>query len=97
MQGQYNLKMVGATTAVSGPDYIPYYKAEQMAGLSAGMPGSAQYEKLVFLDSPDPPIVPERLLGIEGLNVLNLGHVFIVLLILAGNIAYFVTKPKGVE
>lgn len=98
VQGQYDLTMVGATTAVSGPDYIPYYKAHQLAGISSGMPGSAQYEKLVFLDHPaDNLIRPERLLGIEGVNVLNLGHVFIVLLIFLGNIAYFTTRPKEVE
>lgn len=97
VQGQYDLKMVGATTAVSGPDYIPYYKAGQLVGLSAGMPGSAQYEKLTFLESVDVPVKPERLLGIEGYNVLNLGHAFIILLIFAGNLAYFVTRPKEVK
>lgn len=98
VQGQYGLRMVGATTAVSGPDYIPYYKAGQLVGLSAGMPGSAQYEKLVFVDAdPKPEIVPERLLGIEALNVLNLGHLFIVGLIILGNLAFFITRPKGVE
>jgi len=98
VQGQYDLKMVGATTAVSGPDYIPYYKAHQLAGISSGMPGSAQYEKLVFLDHPTDNLVPpERLLGIEGVNVLNLGHVFIVLLIFLGNVAYFTTRETGVE
>ena len=122
VQGQYDLKMVGATTAVSGPDYIPYYKAGQLLGLSAGMPGSAQYEKLVFLDAEtcsgfeetflnsescaraghtwikrEPKIMPERLLGIEALSVLNLGHLFIVALIILGNLAFFITRPKGVE
>jgi len=98
VQGQYNLRMVGATTAVSGPDYIPYYKAGQLVGLSAGMPGSAQYEKLVFIDAdPKPKVMPERLLGIEALNVLNLGHLFIVALIILGNLAFFITRPKGVE
>ncbi len=97
IQGQYDLRMVGATTAVSGPDYIPYYKAKQLVGISAGMPGSAQYERLVFVDSPDVPVMPERLLGIEGLNVLSFGHTFIVLLIILGNIAFFLTRPKGVD
>ena len=98
VQGQYDLRMVGSTTAVSGPDYIPYYKAGQLVGLAAGMPASAQYEKLTFLDpQPPPEIVPERLLGIEALNVLNLGHIFIVILIILGNLAFFITKPKGVE
>jgi hypothetical protein len=98
VQGQYGLRMVGATTAVSGPDYIPYYKAGQLIGLSSGMPGSAQYEKLVFIDADPPPkIQPERLLGIEALSVLNLGHLFIVGLIILGNLAFFITRPREVK
>jgi len=91
IQGQYNLKIASACTAVSGPDYIPYYKAGQLVGLSAGMPGSAHYEELVF---PGDLKEGRLLLGIAGYNVLNLGHIFIVLLILAGNIAFFLTRPR---
>jgi hypothetical protein len=91
IQGQYNLKIASSCTAVSGPDYIPFYKADQLVGLSAGMPGSAHYETLVF---PDGPPEGTLLLGIAGYNVLNLGHIFIVVLIFAGNVAYFLTRPR---
>jgi len=89
IQGQYDLKIASATTAVSGPDYIPFYKAGQLTGLSAGMPGSAQYEQLVF---PDGPREGERLMATQAVNVLNVGHLFIIVLILLGNIAFFVTR-----
>ncbi len=89
IQGQYDLKIASATTAVSGPDYIPFYKAEQLTGLSAGMPGSAQYELLVFPDGPPPG---ERLLATQAVNVLNVGHAFIIVLILFGNVAFFLTR-----
>ncbi len=96
IQGQYDLKVASACTAVSGPDYIPFYKAGQLTGLSAGMPGSAQYEKLVFPDGPPEGI---RLLATQGINVLNLGHLYVILLILLGNIGYFLTRatdaPSG--
>ncbi|MDG1477972.1 MAG: hypothetical protein P8R54_00205 [Myxococcota bacterium] len=91
IQGQYSLDIVSSCTAVSGPDYIPFFKAGQLRGLSAGIPGSAHYEQLVF---PDGPPEGTRLLGIAGYNVLSLGHLFIVLLIIAGNIAYFLTTPR---
>ena len=91
IQGQYNLKIVGACTAVSGPDYVPYYKTGQLVGLSAGMPGSAQYEKLVW---PEEPPEGVKKLGKSGLNILNMGHVFIIVLIILGNIAYFVTRRE---
>jgi hypothetical protein len=91
IQGQYDLKVASACTAVSGPDYIPFYKADQLTGLVAGMPGSAQYEKLVF---PDGAPEGTRLLATQGVNVLNLGHGFVILLIVLGNVAYFLTKPS---
>ena len=61
--------------------------------LAAGMPGSAQYEKLVWANS-DPP-EGTRKLATQAINVLNLGHAFIIALILFGNVAYFLTKPRG--
>ncbi len=91
IQGQHSLKLGSACTAVSGPDYIPFYKAGQIFGLSAGMPGSAQYEKLVYGDDPPPEV---RLLATQAVDVLNLGHVYIVVLIVFGNIAFFLTR-KG--
>ena len=93
IQTQYNLKMVGACTAVSGPDFLPFYQSGQIKGLSAGMPGSAQYEKLVWEGRELPKGVGTP--GKAGLNVLNVGHLFIIILIIMGNIAYFLTRqPK---
>jgi len=94
IQGQYNLKMGSSCTAVSAPDYIPFYKAGQLFGLAGGMPGSAQYEKLVFPDGPPTsgPAKGERLLATQAINVLNLGHLFIIALIVLGNIAFFITR-----
>jgi hypothetical protein len=89
IQGQYDLHIISSTTAVSGPDYIPFYKAGQLVGLAAGMPGSAQYEKLVFPDGPPPGV---RLLATQAVSVLSFGHLFIVVLIVLGNLAYFLTR-----
>ena len=95
IQGQYDLAIASSTTAVSGPDYIPFFKAGQLVGLAAGMPGSAQYEKLVWANSDPPP--GTRKLATQAINVLNLGHAFIIVLILFGNIAYFLTKPRSAD
>ena len=93
VQGQYNLEMASATTAVSAPDYVPYYKSNQLFGLSGGMPGSAQYEKLVYFQyRDDPGLVNAKATATQALNVLNMGHLFIVLLILLGNVAFFLTR-----
>lgn len=93
IQGQYDIKMISSTTSVSGPDYIPYYKSGQLVGLAAGMPGSAQYEKLVF---PDGPPEGARLMATEAMNVLSLGHLFIIGVVLFGNVAYFLTRRAEV-
>ena len=93
IQGQYSLKIVSSTTAVSGPEYIPFYKSGQIVGLAAGMVGAAQYEQLVMGEEAPPG---ERLGGKEGANVLNLGHLYIIMLITVGNIAYFATRNRGV-
>ena len=93
IQGKYELNMVSACTAVSAPDYVPFYKAGQLTGLSGGMPGSAQYEKLVYPDGPPEGV---RLLATQSVNVLNFGHLYIIALILLGNVAWFLTRPRDV-
>ena len=118
IQGQYNLAMASACTAVSAPDYIPYYQAKQLFGLSGGMPGSAQYEQLVFgregwcsnHDDEGQPFLdqescvgaghtwtkqeqrPTRLAATAGMNVLSIGHMYIIVLIFLGNLAFFLTR-----
>ncbi|MEN0064433.1 MAG: hypothetical protein AAGA48_19960 [Myxococcota bacterium] len=92
IQGQYSLDMVSACTAVSAPDYVPFYKGNQLRGLVGGMPAAAQYERLVWPDGPPEGV---RLLATPAVNVLNLGHLYIIVLIMLGNIAWFLTRPRG--
>ena len=75
--------------AVGGPDYIPFYKSKQLIGLSIGMPGSAQYEKLVWNGKPPEGV---QLLATAAMDVLNIGHLLIILLVVLGNIAFFITR-----
>jgi len=99
IQAQYNLNIVGACTAVSGPDTIPFFKSSQLTGLSMGMPGSAQYETMVWDTVTDrydgqPPEGMKRM-ATAAMGVLNFGHLFIIVLILLGNLAYFFTRIMG--
>lgn len=88
VQTQYALRMVSSCTAVQTPDYIPYYKSGQLLGLAGGMPGSAQYEKLVGIPK-------DQAMATRGVNVLNLGHGFIILAIVVGNVSYFASKRRS--
>jgi len=88
VQTQYDLKMVSSCTAVQTPDYIPYYKSHQLQGLAGGMPGAAQYEQLV-------KVPKEKAMATKGVNVLNLGHAFIIFAIVLGNISFFASKRRA--
>ena len=91
IQGQHNLEIASSTTAVSTPDYVPFYKAGQLFGLAGGMPGSAHYEQLVYEDYP---VEGVRLMATQALDVLNLGHLYIIVLIVMGNVAFFLTREQ---
>ena len=89
IQGLYKLPMIGACTAVSGPDYIPFFKSKQLLGLSMGIPGSAKYERLVQAKDT---VKEFSGTGAKSLNVLSLSHLYIIFLIVIGNLAYFMTR-----
>lgn len=84
VQARYNLRMVGACTAVSTTEYTPYYQAGQLLGLSGGMAGSAEYEMLVG----------RKATAAQGNDVLNAGYGVVILAILFGNIIYFVSRKR---
>ncbi len=82
VQGRYNLKMVASCTAVSTTDLTPYYDAGQLLGLAGGMAASAEYEYLVGRPGA----------GTQGADVLNVGHLVVILAILFGNVIYFADR-----
>ncbi len=79
VQSRYAIPMVGACTAVSGPDYVPYYNAKQILGLAAGMKGAAEYEKLVGLPGE----------ATEGMAAQSASHMLLIAFIVLGNVVYF--------
>jgi hypothetical protein len=79
VQARYKLRMVGSCTAVSTTDLTPYYQTGQLLGLAGGLAASAEYEALVGK--------PGR--ATQGADVLNVGHLVVILAILFGNVIYF--------
>ena len=63
---------------------------------SSGSPGACPVPlstKLVYDQyGDDPGLVKAKATATQALNVLNMGHLFIVLLILLGNVAFFLTR-----
>lgn len=84
VQNRYALRMVAVTTAVSTTDLAPYYQSGQLLGIIAGLAGAAEYEVLVGKPS----------IGVEGADVLNAGHLVVIIAILLGNIAYFAGRRR---
>jgi len=84
VQARYKLRMVGSCTAVSTTDLTPYYDSGQLLGLAGGMTAAAEYEKLVN----------HRGSGTQGAEVLNVGHIVVILAIIFGNIIFFVGRAR---
>lgn len=81
---RYSLRMVGACTAVSTTDLTPYYDAGDLLGLVGGMKAAAEYEKMVGRPG----------LATQGSDVLNVGHMVVILAIVFGNVIYFVGRSR---
>jgi len=79
VQARYKLRMVAACTAVSTTDLTPYFQTGQLLGLAGGMTAAAEYESLVG----------RRGSATQGADVLNVGHMVVILAILFGNLIYF--------
>jgi hypothetical protein len=76
---------VGAgVTAVMATDYYPFLDTGQLVGLLGGMRGAAEYEVLIKHEDA----------GVRGMDSQSVIHVFIIVLILVGNIAYFSSRKR---
>lgn len=95
VQNRYNLTMASSCTAVMAPDNIPYVQAGQLIGLAGGMKGSADFEQLVYSgDDENSRKWRKEGLATIGMSAQSFGHMVIVLFIVLGNIAYFLTRKK---
>ena len=84
VQARYKLNMVASCTAVSTTDLTPYVQAGQLRGLVGGMTAAAEYETLV----------DHRGSATQGADVLNVGHIVVILAILFGNLIFFVGRAR---
>ena len=82
VQARYGLKMIASCTAVLLTDLAPYYQSGQLLGVVGGLVSAAEYEVLVGRNGS----------AIKGADVLNFGHMVVVLAIILGNIIYFVGR-----
>ena len=71
-------------TGVMAADYYPYYQSGQIFGIIGGMKGAAEYEYLC--KNPGT--------ATEAMRVQVFAHAVIILFIIIGNLAYFLSKRK---
>ena len=89
-----DIPMSTGCTSIQVTDIIPYVENDQIKGILSGMPGAAEYEQLVMnaLESRGFPITS----GKASINMAaqSIAHIVIVVLIILGNITYYITRKS---
>lgn len=83
-QSRFRFKMGASCTSVMAAEYTPFVQNGQLIGIAGGLPGSAMYEQMTGWKGK----------ATRGLDVLNFGHILIIVSIILGNIAYFVERRR---
>ncbi|MDI6759909.1 MAG: hypothetical protein QMD05_03710 [Candidatus Brocadiaceae bacterium] len=78
---KYQFEMGAGCTAVIGPEMYPFLDSRQINGLMAGLKGAAEYEVLV----------ERKAQAFEGMRPQSVTHCLVILLVLFGNVAFFVS------
>jgi len=84
-QGRFHAPLVVGCTAVMATDYYPYLSSRQILGLIGGMKGAAEYERMIDT------VGDAR----RGMDAQSLVHLIIVLLVIVGNAALFLSRRSG--
>ncbi|MBT4112029.1 MAG: hypothetical protein HOE42_02560 [Candidatus Marinimicrobia bacterium] len=72
------------TTSIQVNEVMPYVQSGQVRGILSGMPGAAEYEKLIGTPG----------IAIQGMAAQSFAHLVIVFFIVLGNLAYFITERR---
>jgi len=81
----FHIPYAAAPTIGWVPTYMPYYDAGLLIGLIQGVRGGAEYELLVKRPG----------VGLATTDCLTLGFLYVIILMILGNIDYFATRKKG--
>ncbi len=82
---RFHVAVGAGNTAVQAPQVYPYLDTGQLSGLMGGMKGGAEYENLTGYKAKATMAMVSQ----------TAAHIFVVLFIVIGNIAYFVTRGKS--
>lgn len=82
---RYDVPLVAGVTAAAEPQARPYYPSGQLEGLISGLPGAAQYERLIHRPAS----------GVASLGAQSAAHLVIILLAILGSLAYWIGRRRG--
>ena len=83
-QARYGVKILGGVTAAMVTTYDPYLASGQMQAMMGGLRGAAEYEQLIEIEGG----------GARGMLAQSSAHIYVVLLIILGNVAYFTSRKR---
>ncbi|MCE5196749.1 MAG: hypothetical protein LLG09_06435 [Negativicutes bacterium] len=81
---KFGMPIIFSVNAVMGPANVPYVQSGQAVSVLVGSTGAAQYETMIGAPGT----------ATAAMDAQSLAHVVIILLILWGNIGYFVEKRQ---
>lgn len=81
---KYRFELGGGCTSVTAPGMYMYVHSGQLNGLLGGMRGAAEYEVLIEKTGK----------ATVGMDAQSVTHLLIIVLVIASNAAYFVTKRE---
>lgn len=84
VQSRFHLPMIAGVTAVGAPEYYPYLQSHQLLGMLGGMAGAAEYEVARH----------EKGSATKGMGAQSLGHLFVALCIVLGNVIQFLQRRQ---
>lgn len=82
--GKFNQQIAAGVTGVIISQMYPYLQTGQLIGLISGIAGAAEYENLIK--------APAK--GVLWINIESFVHLLIVLLVIIGNIAFFIRRTE---
>jgi len=83
-QGANNTPLFYAPTAVMAPEGYPYLDSGQISGILTGVKGAGDYEQLLGTKS----------FGTQATSALSFVYALIILLVIFGNIGYFIERSN---
>lgn len=112
-KSRYQQDVAAGVTAVSAADYYPFLQTKQLVGLLGGMKGAAEYEELVNSLAKEIGEDVERKKSMNnqeyedflisygkagvGMDAQSISHIVIILLIILGNVIFFMARRKSKE